>query len=483
MRASIQLIVDATASDVVLAPLDMSKTITGFSWDSRTVKPGSLYIAMPGERVDGNDYIKAAIKNGATVVLITRAPSEEEKALASQTQTTILQVKDALLALHQLASYYRENLMAKVIAITGSSGKTSTKELVSIVVSSIFNTVSSSGNQNNELGLPATILNADINTEILVTEMGMRGPGQIAELTQIARPSIGIITNIGQAHLELLGSKENIARAKSELIEALPDNYGVAILNGDDPYSSRIQEIADTAKRSIQVIQYGLGKHNDIRAENIEYDEQGRPSFDLWAGQAYPSRVVLALQGQHSVYNALAAAACGISLSMDVDTIAQALKSAQSQPMRQEMITLADNTIVLDDTYNANPDSMRAALEVLSKMDNERLHVAILGDMGELGSDEVELHKSIGEMVYCTNVDILISVGELAINYAEGAVGAGMDKDNVVFVEDIIGAAKVINELRSANKGSAPIVLVKASRFMKMEGLIESMHEYSVAKF
>jgi UDP-N-acetylmuramoyl-tripeptide--D-alanyl-D-alanine ligase len=432
--------------------------------------------------VDGNEFIRDALEKGAQVVMATRRPSDDEQRLALKTSAALLFVADGIGALQSLASAQRELLTAKVIAVTGSSGKTSTKSLISTVLETAFDTVSSAGNQNNELGLPATVLSAESSTEALVTEMGMRGLGQIAELAHIARPDIGVITNIGQAHLELLGSKENIERAKAELIEALPKGRGIAVLNGDDPYSSRIRELADTAGRDIHVSQFGLGKHNDIRAENISFDEQAHPSFDLWARDVQPMRVSLRLQGQHSIYNALAAVAVGVSLKMDTQTIVLALGKAEPLPMRQKMVTLDDGTLVIDDSYNANPESMRASLSFLAQMDKARLHIAVLGDMAELGPEEGKLHEQIGEYLAQTSVDVLIAVGKLAKHYGKGARAAGMNSDNIIALEDAEEASTALKSLVARQEERKPIILIKASRFMQLDRVVELLYSHKVVR-
>jgi UDP-N-acetylmuramoyl-tripeptide--D-alanyl-D-alanine ligase len=362
-------------------------------------------------------------------------------------------------------------LRAKVIGITGSSGKTSTRAFVGAVLEKAFFTVSTLGNRNNEIGLPATVLSASPSAEVLVAEMGMRALGQIEELCTIARPQVGIVTNIGPVHLELLGSKENVARAKAELIEALPDRQGIAILNGDDPYTPFIREVAQTAERELHVILFGIGLHNDVRAAHISYNHEGRPTFDLWLTDGQPRRVSLAMQGEHSVYNALAAAAAGSALGMNPSLIASALAQVKPVAMRQVSRELDDKTLLIDDTYNANPDSMRAALKLLAKLDNTRTHIAVLGDMGELGDEELSLHEDVGRVAHMTGVDVLITIGALAQRYAEGARLAGMDEEQIFVCSSTEEALAALVPLRE----KAPIVLVKASRFMALEAIVDAL--------
>jgi UDP-N-acetylmuramoyl-tripeptide--D-alanyl-D-alanine ligase len=471
MQLTVAQIAEFSRALTIVPARDLQQQVQRLSWDTRGLQPGMLYVALPGEKVDGNDYIVEAFEKGAAVVIASRQVDEHERFVALRCRASLLYAPDGQLALQNLARAYRASLATKVLAITGSSGKTSTKNLVNTVLERAFLTASTQANRNNEIGLPATVLSAAPSTEVLIVEMGMRGIGQIAELCEIAQPQIGIVTNIGPVHLELLGTKENVARAKAELIEALPDKQGIALLNGDDPYTPFIREVARTDKREVKVLTFGLGSHNDIRAEHITYDELGRPSFDLWLLEAAPQRVSLALRGEHSVLNALAAAAAGVALGMNASLIASALATAQPPASRQATSELADGTLLIDDTYNANPDSMRAALEVLGHLPADRLHIAVLGDMGELGEDEVQLHQGVGAIASQTGVDVLVTIGELARGFAEGARNAGMDEANIICCSQIDDVLRALVQYRE----DSPIILVKASRFMQLERIIDAL--------
>jgi UDP-N-acetylmuramoyl-tripeptide--D-alanyl-D-alanine ligase len=463
--------ITAFSQALTIAPArDTRRVVQRITWDSRTIWPGALFLALPGEHLDGNDFIIDAFEKGAAVVIASRQVSEAERFAAEQHRAALLYASDGQLALRRLASAWREQLSAKVVGITGSSGKTSVKTLVSAVLEKAFFTVSSLGNRNNEVGLPATVLSAPLSTEVLVAEMAMRALGQIEELCAIARPHVGIVTNIGPVHLELLGTKENVARAKAELISALPDGQGIAILNGDDPYTPFMQQTAQIFEREIRVVSFGLERHNDIRATSIEYNDQGHPRFDLWLPDGDPRRVELSLRGEHSVYNALAAAATGITLGVESHQIVAALQQVQPAPMRQVSHELEDGALLIDDTYNANPDSMRAALGMFARLSKGRPHIAVLGDMGELGEDEVSLHESIGEYAYLNGIDVLVTIGKRALHYATGACGAGMDESRVRCCSSVEEAA---NELASLRETSSPVILVKASRFMGLERMVE----------
>ena len=307
----------------------------------------------------------------------------------------------------------------------------------------------------------------------------MRGIGQIEQLCEIAQPDIGIVTNIGPAHLELLGSKHNIAKAKAELISSLPERRGIAILNGDDAYSSLIRELAQTHQRDLRVLQFGLERQNDIRGNHIDFDAQGHPSFDLWLTDAQPRRVSLKLQGRHSVQNALSAAACGVALGLDAQQIITALAAAQPAPMRQVSQLLADGSLLIDDSYNANPDSMRVALEVLAQQE-ARQHIAVLGDMGELGETQDQLHQDVGSIAAATKLDHLICIGSLARHYASGAIQAGMDARRISCC-DSINEALVLLEPQSPLRSQAPAILVKASRFMGLERVVEALKQQEMS--
>ncbi|MDR1082654.1 MAG: UDP-N-acetylmuramoyl-tripeptide--D-alanyl-D-alanine ligase [Coriobacteriales bacterium] len=469
MRLSIAQITEFSRALTIVPARDSHHIIQRLSWDSRTVQPDMLFVALPGDGFDGNDFIIEAFERGAAVVIASRQVTEAERLVAEQYRAALLYASDGQLALQRLASAWREMLDAKVVGITGSSGKTSTKALVSAILARAYLTVSSLGNRNNEIGLPATVLSASPSTEVLVVEMAMRGFGQIEELCAVARPHIGIVTNIGPVHLATLGSKDNVACAKAELVAALPRDTGIAILNGDDPYTPRIRELAQTFEREVRVMLFGLERHNDIRATNIDFDSDGQPSFDLLLPDGDARRVKLNLQGKHSVYNALAAATAGVQLEVDPSQIVWALEQVKPVPMRQVRHELEDGTLVIDDSYNANPDSMRAALELLGRLPKTRLRIAILGDMGELGVEEIALHEGIGEAVYLNEVDLLVTIGAMASHYGIGAQATGMDSTRIISCSDIEEAMTVLVPLRE----KAPIMLVKASRFMGLERVVD----------
>lgn len=472
MRLTREQMVGVLSCHVAVAPVERDVTVERIVWDSREVEPGYAFLAVPGEHVDGNDFIPQAIDAGAAFVVATCEPGEEVVARARDADAAIAVVGDHLTAMGELASYYRTKLDATVIGVTGSSGKTTTKDIIATILGEEFKTTATLSNQNNELGVPNTVLSADPDVEKLVVEMGMRGMGQIEEMCAMVRPDIGIITNIGTAHEELLGSRENIARAKSELISALPDGEGIAVLNGDDPFTPMIMECARVEERGIQTILYGLGEDCTVRATEVAYSSTGCPSFRIVFPNGREGRATLPLMGQHNVMNALGAAAVAYACDMPIERICNALRLVKPQSMRQEVVE-AGGLRIVNDAYNANPDSMRAALSLLQIMEAEGRKIAVLGDMGELGPDEAKLHEDVGGAVAGSGVDLLVTVGELAAHIAAGARLAGMPGDAIIECSDVAAAISALEQ----EAAPGDVVLVKASRFMGLEKVVEGLVE------
>lgn len=443
---------DAIASDVVV--------------DSRHTAPGSAFVALPGERVDGHDFCLTALELGARVLIVTRPAEELPVAISAAVDrdATVLQVADALRAVQELASYHRSRLHCDVVGITGSTGKTTTKDFVDAVLSASLRVVSTEGNFNNELGVPLTILRAGMDTDVLVVEMGMRGAGQIAALCAIARPTLGLITNVGTSHIELLGTQDAVAQAKGELISALPSS-GRAFLNGDDPYTDVI-----AAASAAPVVRWGLSTVCDVSAREIGVDDDSRASFDLVAEQG-TMRVSLPVPGRHNVYNALAAAAVALHLGLTPLAVADGLASATFSGMRMQVFTSASGITVINDAYNANPVSMRSAIETLAEMGTQGRRVAVLGDMAELGSLTEVAHFQIGEQVARLPIDLLVTVGPRAKRIAQGALAEGMPAEAVRPCAEAPEAVEVLDDVLAAGD----VVLVKASRVMGLEAVSEGI--------
>ncbi|WP_103500589.1 MULTISPECIES: UDP-N-acetylmuramoyl-tripeptide--D-alanyl-D-alanine ligase [unclassified Streptomyces] len=420
--------------------------------DSREAAPGVLFAAFEGERVDGHDYAAGAVAAGAAAVLATRPVG-----------VPAVLVDDVTAALGALARHTVSELGTTVVALTGSSGKTSTKDLIAQLLPRIGPTVWTPGSLNNEIGLPLTALRADADTRHLVLEMGARGIGHIRYLTELTPPRIGLVLNVGTAHLGEFGGRQQIAEAKGELVEVLPTaaEGGVAVLNADDQLVR-----AMAARTKARVVFFGESEESDIRAENARLGADGRPSFTLCTPTGR-SGVTMRLYGEHHVSNALAAAAVAHELGMPVTEIAEALSSAGPlSRWRMEVTERADGVTIVNDAYNANPESMRAALKALATMGHGGRTWAVLGQMAELGDDSQAEHDAIGRLAVRLNVSKLVSVGGLEAAWLDmGAKNEGSWGEESVHVSDAQAALEVLrDELRPGD-----VVLVKASRAVGLE--------------
>jgi UDP-N-acetylmuramoyl-tripeptide--D-alanyl-D-alanine ligase len=421
--------------------------------DSRLAAPGALFAALPGERVDGHDYAGAAALGGAAAILAARP--------LPGAAAPVIVVPDVILALGALARAVLRRLPGvTVVGITGSSGKTSTKDLTGQVVERLGPAITPEGSLNNEIGLPLTVLRADETTRYLILEMSARGIGHIAYLAGIAPPRIGAVLNVGRAHAGEFGSVGAVAKAKGELVEALPAaaDGGVAVLNADDPNVA-----AMAARTSARVVTTSVdpGREADVRAADISLDDLGRASFLLSVGGA-TANVKLRLHGRHHVANALAAAAVAAELGMDAAAIADALSAATARSKkRMELTRRADGVLVLNDAYNANPDSTRAAIEALAHLaGNGRRGIAVLGYMAELGDIEAQSHEEAGRLAAQAGVAMVVAVGAGAAPVLDGARAAGGWRGEAIAVPDPPSAvAELKNRLRPGD-----VVLVKASK-------------------
>ncbi|WJV49319.1 UDP-N-acetylmuramoyl-tripeptide--D-alanyl-D-alanine ligase [Streptomyces flavofungini] len=422
--------------------------------DSREVQPGGLFAAFVGERVDGHDYAAQVVAAGAVAVLGSRpcgAPA--------------IVVDDVPRALGALARHVVARLGATLVALTGSAGKTSTKDLIAQVIDRKAPTVWTPGSLNNEIGLPLTALSATDETKFLVLEMGARGIGHIRYLTELTPPRIGLVLNVGTAHIGEFGGREQIAQAKGELVEALPAD-GAAILNADDPL---VRAMASRTKA--RVLLFGESEDADVRAENVRLTENGRPAFTLTTPTGCGD-VRLRLYGEHHVSNALAAAAVAHELGMSVDEIALALSEAGTlSRWRMEVTERPDGVTVVNDAYNANPESMRAALRALAAMGRAAQAEggrtwAVLGHMAELGDDGLAEHDAVGRLAVRLNVNKLVAVGGREASWLQlGAYNEGSWGEESVHVSDAQAAIDLLrSELRPGD-----VVLVKASRSVGLE--------------
>ncbi|GAA2287640.1 UDP-N-acetylmuramoyl-tripeptide--D-alanyl-D-alanine ligase [Streptomyces kunmingensis] len=428
--------------------------------DSRKVETGSLFAAFAGERVDGHDYARDVVEKGAVAVLASRPVG-----------VPAVVVDDVQTALGALARHVVERLGATLVALTGSAGKTSTKDLIAQVLRSKAPTVFTPGSFNNEIGLPLTALSATDETRFLVLEMGARGKGHIQYLTGLTPPRVGVVLNVGTAHIGEFGGRQQIAEAKGELVESLPAD-GTAILNADDPLVRAME-----SRTKAKVLFFGEAAEADVRAENVRLTENGQPSFSLHTPSGC-SEVTLRLYGEHHVSNALAAAAVAHDLGMSVEEIALALSEADSlSRWRMEVTERSDGVTIVNDAYNANPESMRAALRALVAMGRGRRTWAVLGHMAELGDDALAEHDAVGRLAVRLNVSKLVAVGGREASWLQlGAYNEGSWGEESVHVSDAQAAVDLLrSELRPGD-----VVLVKASRSVGLESVAQALLEGEV---
>lgn len=465
LRASLDTLTQVTGGTIVRGAGTV--TVNGVAVDSREVTPGCLYVAFPGEHADGHDFVAAAFEAGARAALVTRWDEALETAVVGsrRPEAAVLQVADAAAAVTALAAWHRARLNRPVIGITGSTGKTTTKDFIASALSTRLRVVATRGNRNNELGVPLTLLETGSDTDVVVVEMGMRGPGQIAALCRIAAPTAALVTNVGMTHIEVLGSQDAIVDAKAEIARCIGPE-GRVFLNGDDALSARIAE-----QTTAPVVTYGTEPGDDVRAVGLTVGEDGLPSFTLQAGDE-AADVTLPLPGRHNAYNAAAAAAVALYLGLSLAEIAEGLSSAHTTGMRMEVFSSASGVTVINDAYNASPTSMRAALTTLRDMPAEGRRIAVLGDMAELGSLSDLAHFGLGELVP-RNADILVTVGVCARRIAEGARAEGMPAEAVRPCGTVEEAGEVLDDLLAPGD----VVLVKASRVMQLERIVEGIIE------
>ncbi len=464
LRVSADTVLRLTGGELLCG--DPDAHANGLAIDSRECGPLCLFVALRGERVDGHDFLEAALDAGSSMLVVTRDASELTAVLTSALRrgAAVVRVEDGIRAVQDLAAYHRDRLLCQVVGITGSTGKTTTKDMLVSALSRGMRVVGTADNRNNELGVPLTVLRAGSDTDVLVIEMGMRGLGQIARLAEIARPHIGLVTNVGTAHIEVLGDQDAIGRAKSELVAAIPED-GVVFINGDDANSRALE----TRSRA-PVKRYGLGADCDVRAEDVRIDESGCARFQLMS-DCGDIEVRCPMPGRHNVYNALAAASVALRLAVPLEEFAAGIEGACVSPMRMEVLTTASGLTVVNDAYNANPTSMRAAIDAFGDLPVTGKRVAVLGDMAELGGLTDLAHFEIGEAVARSTVDVLVTVGTHAKRIADGARAKGRNCDEVRPCATAEEAVEVLDDL--LERGDA--VLVKASRIMGLETVVEGL--------
>jgi UDP-N-acetylmuramoyl-tripeptide--D-alanyl-D-alanine ligase len=429
--------------------------VTSVVTDSRVAQPGALFFALRGEHADGHDFVADALARGAAGAVVSRP----------EVDGPVVEVADTGRALIDLAADERQRMPeVRVIGITGANGKTSTKDLAAAVLSTRFPIHASPASYNNEIGLPVTVLGTPEGTEVVVAEMGARREGDVALLCRVARPDAVVVTNVGVAHMEIFGSWDAIVRASAEPVDALgPD--GLAILNiDDDVVRSYLPRVVG------RLLTFGMVVDADVRAEEVTLDDAGRASFVLSvADEREP--VQLAVSGEHMVSNALAAAACGVAFGLSAVECATALKGAQVSAWRMEAFVSAGGVSVVNDAYNANPESMAAGLKAARWMARDGRLIAVLGHMAELGAIALDEHDKLGELIVRIGVDRLITVGKTAGLIARAAVREGQLPEDVASYNDVESALAAVR----ASTGPGDVVFIKGSRVVGLERLAEAL--------
>jgi UDP-N-acetylmuramoyl-tripeptide--D-alanyl-D-alanine ligase len=433
---------------------DESARVTDICTDSRVLKAGDLFLALHGENFDGHNFVAKAAKQGAAGVIVDQAPDGLPENFA------VIKVADTLVALQQIAANYRRSMPLKAVVITGSNGKTSTKDFTAAVLGERFKVIKTEGNLNNHIGLPLTILKAGLADQIGVFEIGMNHPGEIAPLAKIAKPDVGIITNVGVAHIEYMGSREAIAREKGTLAEAVASD-GHVVLDADDEYSESIMRRTEATPVFVGI------DGGSIRAENISQESDG-VRFTLRDERGGIVKFHLPVLGRHMIRNALFAVAVGIIFGLTLDECMAGLEGVHLTKGRLEQ-KIIHGIHVIDDSYNANPDSMIAALRTLAQMPANGRRIAVLGRMGELGAESERGHRQVGEAAARERIDCVVGVGSEAALISESARAHGVSE--VFQVDSTSEAAVLLRKL--AHPGD--MVLVKGSRSARMEKILDEL--------
>ena len=442
--------------------------IRHISLDTRTLRRGDLFLAMRGDRFDGHDFVAMALSRGAVGAIVLDSYDVTRLSLKRSVKRGvpfILGVRDPLWSYQQLAAYHRSKFRIPVVAVTGSNGKTTTKEMVASVMAQRWKTLKTEGNLNNRLGVPQTLFRLNRGHEGAVIEMGVDNLGQTSNLCEIARPTIGIITNIGPDHLEFFGNMDASAQAKAELLDFLPVD-GTAILNADDSYFDYL-----AARAQCRVVSFGFSAKADVRATNIKSDGRNGTIVHLQLPRKIrPTIVHLRVQGAHNVTNALAAGAIGAVLGLPGAVIAQGLLRFRPAAMRSQVLVSHGVKLIID-CYNANPASMKAAVELLAQAGENRRTIAVLGDMLELGPNAAQMHEEIGGFVAHHGIDQLVACGILGRSLAQGARQAGLDCARIAEVPDAQAAVTAVKAIVEPGD----VVLIKASRGMRLELVADAL--------
>ena len=441
---------------------DENKVCNNFSRDTRNINKGDTYIGLKGENFDGSLFWREAFEKGADAVIIQGENLENED-VSEWKEKVIIQVEDTLKALQEIAKFKRSLYDIPVIAITGSVGKTSTKDMIANVVSQKYKTLKTEGNNNNHIGLPFTLLRMR-DEEVAVIEMGMNHFGEISNLTKIAKPTIAVITNIGTSHIGNLGSRENILKAKLEILEGMEKKF--LIINNDNDMLHEWKQ-----KQEIKDIRtYGIENESEVMADKIELKEEHSEFECCFKDEKFKIKVPVG--GIHFVYNAMCAALVGKILGLTKEQIKKGIESFELTKKRMDIEVLSNGVKIINDSYNASFESMQASLSVLGKFTNER-KIAVLGDMFELGEYSKELHEKVGKEVVKNNIDILICNGENAKYIVQEAERQGMKKENIYYVKEKKEIIELLRDVLKIND----VVLFKASNGMRFFELVEKLKE------
>lgn len=454
MDLTIENILNCTNGELMIG--SKTKRCTNFSKDTRTIQKGDTYIGIKGEKFDGSLFWKEALEKGADTVIINKIDLKKEE-IKKYNNKNIIQVEDTLLALAQMASYKREMYKdkLKVIGVTGSVGKTSTKDMIANIVSQKYKTLKTEGNNNNNIGLPLTILRLK-DEEVAVIEMGMNHLGEISFLTKIAKPDIAVITNIGTSHIGNLGSRENILKAKLEILDGM-ENKRLVINNDNDLLNKWNLE----NKEKVEIHTFGIHHKSEFQAENIELNEN--TSKFICNHQNEKMNIFVPVGGEHFILNALCGVAVGKLLGLNKEEIENGIKNFKLTSKRMEINHLKNNIIIINDSYNASYESMKVAILSLKNMNGKR-KIAVLGDMFELGEFSEKLHREVGMEVSKNKIDLLFLIGENAKYIGEEAEKSGLNKKNIFYFKD---KEILLNELKK-NLQEGDIILFKASNGMKL---------------
>jgi len=460
MNSDLNTLVRATGGKILRG--QGAETFRGVCIDSRALQADELFFCIAGDRFDGHDFMENAIQKKPAGIVLSRPDKLSMDAL-DNSETFVLEVKDTLRALQDLASFHRDQFPVRVVGITGTNGKSTTKEMLAGIAGTRFETLKTRGNFNNHIGLPLSVLDMEASHKVAVLEMGMSDSGEIRRLAEIARPEIGVITNVSQAHMEHLKTLKDVQAAKGELFESLTEE-GTAIVNADDPL------VRDLAKGlRARVITFGIEREADVKASDIRPSRASGFDFTVHLFDKQFS-LHMPLLGYCNIYNALAAVAAGHTLGIPAESMNTGMSRIQPMGQRGEVIHHNEMTFI-NDAYNANPQSARQALELLKNFAAEGRKFFVLGDMLELGELAESSHRQLGEEIAAMQFDGMVAVGDLAKLAAEQAVHSGMNKDQVMSFESHAEAAKYLSE----KVGKGDCLLFKGSRGAHMETVMEGL--------